>query len=138
MGQPGEKMTWPEQDWPSPQQWLEWFESLTPERKLEVAELVCQNNEFAAMCFEQDHVGQITRLMDRLRGIGGGQGGGGGGSLIVTGVGIASPGGRGGGVGSAEASPMRDHAGEQRPASQSAPQALPTIDSVAPDEREGE
>jgi hypothetical protein len=64
MRRPGEKMTWPENAWPRPDQWLKWFESLTPERKLEVAGQVCQNAEFASMCVQQDHVGQIISLMD--------------------------------------------------------------------------
>jgi hypothetical protein len=59
----GEKMTWPENAWPFPDQWLEWFESLTPERKLEVAGVVCRNAQTAAECIGVNHAGTILSLL---------------------------------------------------------------------------
>ncbi len=55
-----------EDAWPTPAQWMQMYLSRPPDKQLEMAERVVQNAEFAAMCTEQDHVGQIVLLRGRV------------------------------------------------------------------------
>jgi hypothetical protein len=100
-----EKVTWPDMLWPTPEQWLEWFESLTPERKLEVATVVCANNQAAARCNDQAHLIRLADYRDAM--------------LEVRGQ-----------LGNLQDQldyPISDDAGEGLPASQSAPESLPGV-----------
>lgn len=61
-----ERQTWPEHAWPTPDQWLEWFLSLGPERQLEVAALTVQNAQEAAECFDSRHQENLHDLRNGL------------------------------------------------------------------------
>jgi len=52
--------------WPTAPQWLEWFESLTPKRKLEVAEVVCRNMQAAARCQDYRHEERIADFRGQM------------------------------------------------------------------------
>ena len=54
-------MSLPENAEPTPEQWLAWFRTLTPEQQLVMAERVMRNARDAYQCVLRDHDGLVER-----------------------------------------------------------------------------
>lgn len=61
-----EKVTWPDNDWPTPEQWLEWFDSLSETRRLQAAETAVASMQVHSECVENAHVLRLAEQRQAL------------------------------------------------------------------------
>lgn len=55
---------WPENAWPTAEQWLPWFLEQTPDEQLMAAERIVRSAQEAHECFTRGHEGWERRAMD--------------------------------------------------------------------------